>query len=81
MKTIYVKQIGSSWTFCDEYGYCVHADGELAYHPDFFDKRPSGYPLYQEAAQHGVHWTENGLAQADGESTLAVVVQYRQGVK
>ena len=34
-----------------------------------------------KAAQHGVHWTENGLAQADGESTLAVVVQYRQGVK
>lgn len=55
MKTIYVKQIGSSWTFCDEYGYCVHADGELAYHPDFFDKRPSGYPLYQEAAIEEKH--------------------------
>ena len=57
MKTIYVKQIGGSWTFCDEYGYCVHADGELAYHPDFFDKRPSGYPLYQEAAQQSVRLT------------------------
>jgi len=26
-------------------------------------------------AQHGVHWTENGLAQTDGESTPAVFSQ------
>jgi hypothetical protein len=43
---IYVKQIGNSWTFCNEHGNCVHSDGSLAYHPDFFDKRPEGYPLY-----------------------------------
>jgi hypothetical protein len=45
---IYVKQIGNSWTFCDGNGYCVHADGSPAYHPDFFDKRPEGYPLFEK---------------------------------
>jgi len=51
---IYVKQIRNSWTFCNEHGNCVHSDGNLAYHPDFFDKRPEGYPLYSEAAQQSV---------------------------
>ena len=44
---IYVKQIGNSWTFCNENGNCVHSDGSLAYHPDFFNVRPQGYPLYE----------------------------------
>ena len=71
MKTIHVKQIGSGWTFCDEYGYCVHADGELAYHPDFFDKRPSGYPLYQEAAQPRVQLTSGGRGKNKGRVATA----------
>jgi hypothetical protein len=45
---IYVKKIGDSWTFCDERGNCVHADGSLAYHPDLFDERPAGYPVYED---------------------------------
>ncbi|HRJ76390.1 MAG TPA: hypothetical protein PLX90_10340 [Anaerolineales bacterium] len=45
---IYVKKIGDSWTFCNENGYCVHADGSLAYYPDFFDECPQGYPIYGE---------------------------------
>ena len=46
---IYIKQIGNSWTFCDSRGVCVHADGSLAYHPDFFKVKPVGYPEYKAA--------------------------------
>jgi hypothetical protein len=31
--------------------------------------------LKLRAAEHGVHWTENGLGQSDGESTPAVFSQ------
>lgn len=43
---IYVKRIGDSWTFCNENGYCVHRDGSYAYYPEFYDKKPDGYPIY-----------------------------------
>lgn len=44
---IYTKQIGESWTLCDAGGYCVHADGTLAYHPVLFVERPALYPLWE----------------------------------
>jgi hypothetical protein len=50
---IYVKQIKDSWTLCDDRGRCVHNDGSLAYHPDFFTDRPQGYPLYENVAEQG----------------------------
>lgn len=59
---IYVKQIGNSWTFCDERGHCVHSDGSLAYHPDFFDKRPEGYPLYVTTPNKARTQTSDGQA-------------------
>lgn len=46
---IYTKPIGKSWTLCDERGMCVHSDGSLAYHPDFFDEPPVGYSSYYES--------------------------------
>lgn len=60
---IYVKQINNIWTFCNTHGTCVHADGRLAYHPDFFDERPEGYPLYVETLLSNSNRTNrvNGL--------------------
>lgn len=43
--TIYVKQIGTHWTFCDGYGICVNENGDPTYVPILLDKRPDGYPL------------------------------------
>ena len=38
---IYIKQIGSSWTFCDKYGHCVHSGGVV------FERNTSGLPKYK----------------------------------
>ncbi len=45
---VYTKQIGDSWTLCNELGHCVDYGGSLVYHPFFFQEKPDGFPVYPE---------------------------------